>query len=150
MPKRTSTPADGIRVGGDIVGYLSHTLGSSNGDDSIKRHDNIANAGRWTHYLVSAVPWIIVLPWFPYVSLNIHRERGFADQLRFIKRCDVLILCGGIISPHMKYEIEWADRYRVAVVDLCDFGYSPPSTDPGLFAKILVERYEVAVAALDR
>lgn len=148
MPRRPHTPADGIRIGSDIVGYLSHTLGSSNGDDSIRRHDNIANAGRWLNYLVDAVPWIITMPWYPYVSLNIQRERGFADQLRFIRVCNVLLLCGDIISSHMEYEIERAERYHVAIVDLTDFGYLPPAMEPGSFGKILTTRYEAAVLAL--
>ncbi len=130
----------------EVVAYLSHSLGSSNGKDTIHRHDNIANAGEWLQFLVDATSWIVLMPWYPYaiVLRELHRPRAFADQLRVLKRCDVLVLCGGVISPHMRFEITEAKRRQVAIVDLTDFGFHPPE-DTAAAGAVLDQRLEDAV-----
>lgn len=142
MTDRPSQPKV-ARPGSEVVAYLSHTLGRANGDHTIKRHDNIANAGKWLHYLTDAVPWIVVMPWFPYVALDIQRERGLADQLRYIRRCDALVLCGGVVSDHQVDEVAEAKAHGVAIVDLTDLGYYAPEISPGT-REMLESRLEAA------
>jgi hypothetical protein len=130
-----------------MIAYLSHTLGSSNGIDSVRRQDNIANAISWLDFLVMHTTWAITLPWLPFVmtehgAREVHRPRGFADQIRILQRCDAIVLVGGIISPHMNHEIDIARRGHIAIVDLSDLGRHPPDSEvtDNAFRALLADR----------
>lgn len=130
-----------------MIAYLSHSLGASNGDDSIRRQDNISNALAWLAFLTEATSWAITMPWYPNVVAlrELHRPIAFASQLRILSRCDAIVLVGGAISAHMQHEADYAKKNRVGVVDLIDLGYYPPH-DPTSAREEIMRRGRDAVA----
>lgn len=109
-----------------LVVYLSHPMGE---EDSTDRGDNIANAMSWFKFLVDHTRWSMAAPWFIYSTALrnvIYGERQLVDQLRLLERCDILVLCGGWISPVMHEEIKRAHRLGIPVLDLTMMGVRPP------------------------
>jgi hypothetical protein len=133
------------------LAYLSHSIGFGNGAETVRRYDNIANAGEWLVFLVDHTGWMVVMPWHTNAVFlrELHRPRAMADQLRVVKRCDVLVLCGGAISPHMQHEIRQARRNQVAIVDLTDLGWKPPLNHPNP-GGMLDKRLDAAVKLAGR
>jgi hypothetical protein len=114
-----------------LVVYMSHPIGDGGLADQEKRADNIANAGEWVRFFVDTTRWVILCPWYLYAITHgeeIYGPRRLVDQLSALERCDLLVLTGGVISPHMSYEVSQAKRYGIPVVDVTTFGVSPPRT----------------------
>lgn len=130
-----------------MIAYLSHSLGTGNGDATVRRHDNIANATLWLEFLYDATPWNVTVPWFANVVAlrELWRPRAFAGQLEMLQRSDAIVLTGGVISDHMHEEIEHARSFRIAVIDLTDLGVYPPLVSDAIRAALL-ERADRAVA----
>jgi len=117
-----------------LVCYMSHPIGDGGLADEEKRADNIANAGEWVRFFVDSTRWVILCPWYLYAITHgeeIYGPRRLVDQLSALERCDLLVLTGGVISPHMSYEVSQAKRYGIPVVDLTTFGVAPPRTASG-------------------
>lgn len=136
-----------------MIVYLSHSLGSSNGIDTIRRQDNIANTIAWLEFLITHTAWAISVPWLPFViaeTRELYRPRGFADQMRMLQKGhDAIAHVGGVISPHMVYEQKIARRCRVAVIDLTDLGYRPPlDRNEDEIRELLQARADAAMAAV--
>lgn len=133
-----------------LVAYVSHPVGSSNGNDMIHRQNNIANAAGWIRYLVLHTHWAILCPWYPYVVAldEQHLPRGMVDNTAVLERCDLLIQCGGQVSTNMVVEEREAGRHRVPVVNLTDLGFQPPWG--ASINKLLSERAELAIRATPR
>lgn len=116
-----------------FVGYLAHPVGPSRtSEEQEARSANIRNALGWLRFLVDHTPWSISAPWLPYVMTleeEIYRDRGIADDLAGLERCDLVVLCGGRISPGMEAEAAFARKKSIPVVDLTSLGYKAPSTD---------------------
>src|SRR5262245_30980135 len=114
-----------------FVVYLSHPIGEGDGADAERRADNIANATEWVKFFIDNTRWIMLCPWFIYTITHggaIHAPRRLIDQITALERCDLLVLVGGFISPHMKYEMQAAKRLGIPIVDLTTFGVSPPTS----------------------
>lgn len=123
-----------------LVVYLSHPLGE---EDSSDRGDNISNALEWFRFFVGHTRWALTAPWYPYaIALRetIYGERQLVDQLRIMERCDILVLCGGWISPHMHEEIKRAHRLGIPVLDLTMMGVRPPDDNTEDVAQLIVHR----------
>lgn len=131
-----------------MIAYLSHSLGTGNGNATVRRHDNIANATLWLEFLYDATPWNVTVPWFANVVAlrELWRERAFEGQLEVLRRSDAIVLTGGAISDHMGEEIEHARSYRLAVIDLTDLGVYPPLVSDAIRVA-LVDRADRAIAA---
>lgn len=134
------------------VCYLSHPIGDGGTADDETRADHIANAGEWMRFFIDTTRWVIWCPWYVYAITHgeqIYAPRRLVDQLASIERCDLLLLTGGYISPHMSYEIDRAKRVGIPVVDLTTFGISPPSVSEDN-AQLIVNRVQRTVAKLPR
>ena len=101
-------------------------------DEIIKRQENIENAGRWIRWLIENTHLVVLVPWWPLIAVvddERHRSRLMVDQVYMITRCsDLLIQCGGHVSPHMQ-DHERVGRRRkipVAIANLTQFGRMPP------------------------
>lgn len=113
-----------------LVVYMSHPIGDGGLSDPEKRGDNISNAGEWVRFFVDATRWVILCPWYIYAITHgdeIYSPRRLVDSLSALERCDLHVMTGGIISPHMRIEIQKSKKYGIPVVDLTTFGFSPPS-----------------------
>jgi hypothetical protein len=124
-----------------IVAYLAHPVGPGSTLAELEaRRENIANALAWMHYLVDVTPWAISVPWLPYVQVldeGTYRERGIADDLAGLERCDVCVLTGGRISEGMAKERDAAILAGLPVINLISFGFRPPTrNDIGAMALI--------------
>jgi hypothetical protein len=109
---------------------MAHPLGEGGLADLEKRSDNISNAGEWVRFFIDSTRWVILCPWYVYAVTHgeeIYAPRRIVDQLSALERCDLLVLVGGFISPHMNYEMQSAKRLGIPVVDLTTFGISPPT-----------------------
>lgn len=137
-----------------FLAYLSHPIGIGNGGDLVHRQDNIANAAAWLRFLVQHTRWAICVPWYPYIVAldgETHKPRGLVDNITVLERCDVLVQVGGQISTHMEFECEQALGRRIPVVNLTDFGFTPPwNTPTPEITKILADRAAAALAAVPR
>lgn len=115
-----------------LVAYLAHPVGSGGTVAELEaRQQNIANTCAWLRFLVDNTPFSVSVPWLPYVQTldeSTYRERGIADDLAGLERCDLVILCGGRVSPGMAAERDHAAKLGIPVVDLTSFGYRPPAS----------------------
>lgn len=110
--------------------YLDHPLGEGNGQLTINRHDNVANACSWFDFVFRTTRWAITAPWFAYVMASDDpalRPRAHVAQRILLERQDILIQCGGEISPHMRLNRELALRSGISVVDLTAYGRHVPT-----------------------
>lgn len=139
-----------------LIAYLSHPVGPGNGHGMVQKHDNIAKASEWIGYLVEATHWPIVCPWFAYLAAlgtELKRPRGLIDQLMILERCDLLVLCGGWISPHMRLEHSRAVKHGIPILDLTDFGEYPPRYGTESFDKsttVVASRAAAAINSIPR
>lgn len=112
-----------------LVAYLAHPV-SSPTVDGVRA--NLDNARAWLKFLVDVTPWAICAPWIPYVEQlpdtpgNPYRDRGLADDVEMLCRCDLIVLVGGVISRGMEIERNAA---VVAGLAVCDLSYvrTPPT-----------------------
>lgn len=115
-----------------VVAYLTHPLGERDADGGVGRGDNMASAMQWFKFLVMTTPWVISCPWFVYIAAvddAFHRPRALRDQIELMSRSDVVVLCGGRLSGHMRVELGHAQRRvegGMPVIDLLALGASPP------------------------
>jgi hypothetical protein len=117
-----------------VVAYLTHPLGERDAGQGMDYPDNVAGAMQWLKFLVMATQWAVVCPWFPYlVALDetFYGRRAFIDNLEVLCRSDVLVLCGGRMSPHMSQELRMAGNAgligkAIPVLDLLGLGAAPP------------------------
>ena len=131
-----------------LVVYISHPVGEINGDAMSVRHDNIANAGDWIRLLAECTSWTLCCPWYPLVvALDDHKwdTRRMRDALDVLERCDMLVLCGGIVSPHMRIEFQRARRLGMPIIDLTPYGVIPPLPTEDAALQIT----EIAARAID-
>lgn len=108
------------------LAYVSHPIGY--GDEAQR---NMTNASAWIRFLVEHTRWALACPWFAYrVILPVELQgRALVDQVTILQRCDLLVICGGAVSPHMEHELTAARRRDIPVVDLTGYGVEPPSWD---------------------
>lgn len=109
-----------------LVAYLAHPFHATTLDE---RQNNIASVLAWIRFLVDNTTWSISCPWLPYVMTleeSVYRDRGVADNLATIPRCDLVVLAGGRISSGMDTERRFAIENGIPVVDLCTLGLQPP------------------------
>jgi len=118
-----------------IVAYLTHPMGEADEDGGSLRGDNVANAMQWFKFLVMTTRWCITCPWFVYIAAVddvFHRPRAMRDQIELIGRSDLVVMCGGRVSPHMELEKNHAQRRireAIPVLDLTTLGVMPPWGD---------------------
>lgn len=132
-----------------MLAYLSHSLGTGKGDQMVRRHDNVSNAIEWWKWLVIHTQLNVQMPWLPAVAGSIHelfRPKVYANQLAAIRRFDVLVLVGEIVSDHQDEERDVAAVAGVAVLDLTDLGREPPPMTATLLM-LLHARIAAAAAA---
>lgn len=132
-----------------MLAYLSHSLVAGNGDQMVLRHDNISNAIEWWKWLVIHTHLNVQMPWLPAVAGSIHelfRPKVYENQLEAIRRSDMLVIVGELVSPHQNEELDVAAAAGVAVLDLTDFGREPPPMTASLLM-LLHARIAAAAAA---
>ena len=131
-----------------IVAYLAHPVGPGSTIAELEaRRNNIANALAWMHYLVDTTPWAISVPWLPYVQVldeGTYRDRGIADDLAGLERCDLCVLTGGRISAGMAAERDAAAAAGLVIIDLTSLGYRPPARDDLQSAAVIALRAKLA------
>lgn len=133
---------------------ISHPLGDR--IDSVERwHDNLANAGDWIRFLIETTPWVVMAPWYVYAMVHggesMSAGRRLVDSLTAMERSDVLLLVGGVISPHMRdYDAKTARRLGLPVVDLTGFGVTPPDKTDEDSVQLMQSRVRGAIVAKPR
>ncbi len=135
-----------------VVVYLAHPIGETNGTESVRRGDNIANAVAWVRFLADQTRWAISCPWYMFaiaIGEYAYAQRRLVDQLTILDRSDLLVLAGGYISPHMALEVRRATRHGIPVVDLTAMGISPPVDDDAT-AELVMAKVKQAVALRPR
>lgn len=115
---------DKLAMNPKLVGYIDHPLGER--DDLVKYHQNMENAGIWSRWVFAQTSQIIVLiPWWPMLVVlpeNEHQTRLLTDQEFIIRKLsNILIQCGGFVSPHMMDHERIARRHNVVVAQLTQF-----------------------------
>ena len=112
-----------------VVAYLTHPLGPKDMDPS-GRADNVANAIAWIRWIIQNTSWSVNACWLPHIIAiddELHRPRALVDQMAQMVRCDALVLVGGMVSPHMRVEHEFAKSRGIPIVDLTGLGRHPPA-----------------------
>jgi len=120
-----------------LVVYMAHPV---SGDVEA----NLRNARAWLAFLVQTTEWSVCVSWMPYVEALAEapfRERGLADDLAVLERCDAVVLVGGAMSPGMAHEREHADACGLQVADLLSIGREPPQ---------VTERARIPMTSLDK
>ncbi len=116
-----------------LVAFVDHPLGETNGEDAIKRADNVANAGEWMRFVKTCFPsLIIVAPWHTYAMVDLPDSSRLVDSALLLERADIYVPCGGIHSPHMRHNLKAARRVGVPIFDLCSYGVLPPDVTEDL------------------
>lgn len=134
------------------VAYLAHPVAAA---DAAGVRANIERTIRWLRWLVEHTSHAISAPWIAYVQAlleEMHRDRGLADDLAMLERCDVVIMVGDRVSAGMALEAGHARACGIPVIDLTDsIECEPPS--PGSVRELVVLakiRDHVDVAPLRR
>lgn len=115
-----------------IVAYLTHPLGDPEEKGGETRMNNVANAMQWFKFMVMTTRWVITCPWFVYYAAIddvFHRPRAIRDCIEIMSRSDIVVLCGGVMAPHMRLEMGHAQRKTdgpIPVLDLLELGRQPP------------------------
>lgn len=113
------------------VAFLTHPLGERDADWGTTRGNNLANSMLWFKFVKDATRWAICFPAMAYIAAVddvFHRPSMITDAVEIMERCDVLVLVGDRISPHMRIEIAHAGNMnpQLPVLNLIDLGHSPP------------------------
>ena len=124
-----------------MLAYVAHPIGDGEAADDERRGDNIANAGDWIRFFTDITRWTCLAPWHTWAITHgesIYAPRRLMDQISALERCDLLVMVGGFVSPHMNYELQAAKRAGIPVADLTLFVVSPPEqTDEDAVTSIL-------------
>lgn len=106
------------------VAYLAHPV---SGETSPAR------ALRWLAWAAAQTPDVAVIaPWLAHICAGADdsdpamRARYLEHDLRVVRRCDAIILCGGRVSSGMQLEMTEAIAVGVRVLDLTNLGDEPP------------------------
>jgi hypothetical protein len=113
------------------IAYLAHPVGERDlPDDAVRYGDNMANAHDWVAFLTAIAPDLVLeCSWIPMntaLSPRFYGGKLTTSAHTLLHACSVLVLVGGLTSPHMRLLIEWAKDAGVQVLDLCDLGTRPP------------------------
>jgi hypothetical protein len=114
-----------------IVAYLGHALGERDSFDAWdnRRSENVANSLDWLKFLRMTTGWSICYPTLAFVAAldePSQQPRSFVDRVQIMLRCDVYVLTGGAMAPHMGFELAAARRRPMPVMDLLHLGRIPP------------------------
>jgi hypothetical protein len=114
-----------------LVAYLAHPLGDNHLPDLAVEHgDNMAGSQDWFCFLIAATPWAIECSWREYRSAlnqSFYGGRTVVDQRVILRRCNLLVLAGGKIAPHMTQLCRFAREVPpIPVLDLSYLGTHPP------------------------
>ena len=132
LPDRSDKrEARGYHLTMGTVAYMTHPLGERDAGEGMAWGDNMANAMSWFRFMVQATRWAICCPWYAYavaVQDVFFRPRMLVDQVELVGRCDLFVMVGGRVSPHMRIELVAAQRTAkpIPVLNLLDLGDSPP------------------------
>lgn len=109
-----------------LLAFVAHPLGG--GDD---RAANLLRACRWFVWTATVLGLDPVAPWIPVSMIwtEERREEGLSINRGLLGHCDLLLLCGGRVSPGMAQEKAWAEDLGLRVVDLTFLGPEPPSIE---------------------
>lgn len=86
----------------------------------------------WFRFLKDVTQWAICYPAMAYIAACdevFYRRSMLTDAVEIMKRCDILVLVGPRLSPHMRIEIGAASGRAsgaLPVLDLLDLGAAPP------------------------
>lgn len=104
---------------------------------------NLARARRWVNFLLHEMPDVALeLSWLSYIEAltegQQHRERGLRDDEINARRCDGIILCGGMMTNGMERELRAVQegvrqdalpfQRSAIVIDLLSWNAEPPWT----------------------
>lgn len=113
------------------VGFLTHPLGDKDADWGSTHGNNLASAMGWLRLVKQETGWAICYPSMAYAAAGMDdvffRRSMITDLIEIMERCDVLVMVGGVASPHMRIELAHARQRRISVLDLLDLG--PRATD---------------------
>lgn len=116
-----------------IVAYMTHQLGPKfDTDEWITRQNNVSNSISWARFLIASTDFVIQAPWITNLNIfdeDIHSTRFMLDQLVLMRRSDCLLMVGGRLSPHMRFERQYCIDHKIPVIDAIELGYYPPITD---------------------
>lgn len=103
---------------------------------------NCARAKRWLAWLMRRQPGLaFIAPWISAIEAGaddsdpVQRERGMADNIAVVQRCDGIVLVGGRISSGMSTELTHAKAQGAVVYDLTLLGDEPPDGPSELDAR---------------
>lgn len=106
------------------VAYLAHPVSGEPGP---------ARALRWLRWLAAQAPdTAVIAPWLAHICAGAddadpaQRARHLEHDMRVVRRCDAIVLCGGRISSGMHAEMTEASGVGVVVLDLTHLGDEPP------------------------
>ena len=115
-----------------VVAYLDHPLGEGDGDRTVELVENTASALDWFRFMKRVTMWSIQCPWYISIVAGMGEMRfpvrDMRDRIAVLRRCDIYIMVGGFVSPHMRIH-ENHCRHRIdpqPVLDLTDLGWRPP------------------------
>lgn len=111
-----------------VVAFLTHPLGERDADYGTARGNNLANAMEWFRLIKDATGWAICYPTMAYLAAVddiFHGPSTLIDQIEIMKRCDVLVAVGGMMSPHMRYLAGHASTAKIPLLDLLSLGVRP-------------------------
>lgn len=111
-----------------MIAFLDHPLGERNGDAAIRHADNMSSAVQWLRFLSEVTRWAIDASWYAHVVADVPHPRRLVDAVRIVERCDLYVMSGGVVSPHMNHNSRAARRAGVPILDLTMYGVVPPNT----------------------
>lgn len=114
------------------VAFLTHPLGERDAGWGSAHGDNLAAAMEWLRFLKQVTGWAICYPAMAYAAAGMDdeffRRSMLTDVIEIMERCDVVVMVGGRISPHMRIEASHARQRKtpILVLNLLDLGLLPP------------------------
>lgn len=111
-----------------LIAFIDHPLGER--DDLVLFQQNMENAGKWAKWVFLQTPFVVQIPWWPMaviITESAHQPRILGDQLLLVRKViNVLVQCGGFVSPHMRQHEEHARRFGVPVAALTQYAIPGP------------------------
>jgi len=114
--------------------YVAHPVGAPTpGAVAI----NLGNAAEWVSWLKAREPGVaFAIPWLGPLLAGIEddgdpasRARGLRDSVEAARRCDGIVLCGGVLSFGMQLELDAVLEAGGWVADLRRLGRLVPRPD---------------------